>query len=104
MQMFQFIEFAETDKAFGAVETVGTAFIDRIVTSEAGGQIASLEDLVRFAKERYPDDDAAHAWKVPLDKPYGLNAMRKLWAAYLHWGEVTHNAYVDVVKKERGNE
>ena len=90
--MYQFVEFAETGEALDAADTVDTAFLERVATTDAGGQIASLDDLVKFAKVRHPDHYADDAWKFPLDKPYGLNAMRKLWAAYLHWAEVTCNA------------
>ena len=99
--MFQFVEFAESGEALDA-DAGDTAFFDRIVTSDAGGQIASLEDLVKFAKERYPDHYAADAWKSPLDKPYGLNAMRRLWASYLHWGEVLrYRDRVEMVKEDQ---
>ena len=69
IRMFQFVEDAETGEALDAVESVGTAFLDRIVTTDAGGQIASLDDLVRFARVRYPDHYASDPWKMPLDKP-----------------------------------
>ena len=46
--MFQFVEFAESGEALDA-DAGDTAFFDRIVTSDAGGQIASLEDLAKFA-------------------------------------------------------
>jgi hypothetical protein len=93
--MFQFVEFAETAAAVDA-DVVEKAFLDRIATTDAGGQIASLEDLVRFAKVRYPDHYGDDPWRTPLSKPYGLDAMRALWAAYLRWAEVTHNPYYEI--------
>ena len=103
--MFQFVEFAETGESFDAADTVDTPFLERIATTDAGGQIASLDDLVRFAQERFPDHYAPDKWKTPLDKPYGIDAMRKLWAAYLRWAEVAHNAHYKIaIVKGDGND
>jgi hypothetical protein len=93
--MDQFIEFIETKEGEGKCDE---ELRSRIFVADAGGQIASLNDLIEFARERYPEEYSSDPRKS-LDGPRGLTAMKKLWAAYLHWGELT-SARSDKAMKE----
>jgi len=50
------------------------------------GSITSLNDLVRWARERYPTHYAVDTRK-PTGMPYSREAMQRLWSGYLNWSE-----------------
>jgi hypothetical protein len=80
--MKPFSEFIRTDEGRRAGDP---ALLDRIAAS--GDSITSLNNLVKFARERFPDHYSDDPRKS-LDRPCGANAMRTLWAAYLTWAEM----------------
>jgi hypothetical protein len=81
-RMKPFSEFIRTDEGRRAGDP---ALLDRIAAS--GDSITSLNNLVKFARERFPDHYSDDPRKS-LDRPCGANAMRTLWAAYLTWAEM----------------
>jgi hypothetical protein len=48
--------------------------------------INTLNSLVRWARERYPDHYHLDTRK-PTGMPYGRDVMQQLWADYLNWAE-----------------
>ena len=56
----------------------------------AAGTIISLSGLLRWARERHPDQYPAQDWRAPLPTsaaPFGSQAMKRIWAAFLKWRE-----------------
>lgn len=80
--MKAFSDFLRTDEAKRSCDP---ALLDRILAT--GDSITSFNNLVKFTKERFPDHFSDDPRKA-LDKSCGINAMKKLWAAFLHWDEV----------------
>jgi hypothetical protein len=51
-----------------------------------GNTITTLNDLVRWARERYPDHYGPDSRKS-TGLPYSREVMQRLWAKYLNWSE-----------------
>ena len=65
-----------------------TELIKRVEPSAAS--IDTLHKLMRWARERFPDQHDPNTWRHPLPPslaPYGATAMREMWADYLRWKE-----------------
>ena len=93
--MFQFVEFAETGNS--TLPTLSTRL------SSSGSQpltLAARSPVSTIFWSGSPKSGSDHyapdKWKTPLDKPYGIDAMRELWAGYLRWAEVAHNAHYKI--------
>jgi hypothetical protein len=68
----------------------GEDLINRL--TPAAASITSLPGLLRWARERHPDQYPAQDWRAPLPisaAPYGSQAVKKIWARYLQWKEAT---------------
>jgi hypothetical protein len=65
-------------KHFAAISTPWLLF--------TANNINTLNGLVRWARERYPDHYHLDTRK-PTGMPYGRDVMQKLWADYLNWSE-----------------
>jgi hypothetical protein len=48
-------------------------------------RILSLNNLLRFARERWPASYPRDYRTPTVDKPHGREAMGELWAKYLEW-------------------
>jgi hypothetical protein len=56
----------------------------------SAGNITSLPGLLRWARERHPDQYPAQDWRAPLPisaAPFGSQAVKKIWSQYLQWKE-----------------
>jgi hypothetical protein len=56
----------------------------------AAGNIASLPQLLRWARERFPDQHGPEDWRAPpsiANAPFGSRSMRAVWAKFLSWAE-----------------
>jgi hypothetical protein len=56
----------------------------------AGAGITTLAGLLRWARERYPEQYPAQDWRSPLPAstaPFGTMAIKKVWASFLQWKE-----------------
>jgi hypothetical protein len=49
-------------------------------------EIRSLRELLKWAREPYPDR-YSQDWRKETGAPCGREAMRELWARYLRWRE-----------------
>jgi hypothetical protein len=52
--------------------------------------ITNLTALLRWARERHPDQYPAGDFRSPLSTsaaPYGSKAMKRIWAKFLAWAE-----------------
>ena len=66
----------------------GEDLIARLTPS--AGNIASLPQLLRWARERFPDQHGPEDWRAPpsiANAPYGSRSMRAVWAKFLSWAE-----------------
>jgi hypothetical protein len=66
----------------------GSDLISRL--SPSAGTITTLPGLLRWARERHPDQYPAQDWRAPLPTsaaPFGSQAMKRIWAAFLKWRE-----------------
>jgi len=66
----------------------GKELADRLKPS--AGTITTQHALIRFAKERWPDQYGPQDWRQPppiASAPFGSQAMKRIWAAYLAWKE-----------------
>ena len=80
--MSSFRKFIETEGR----KLCDTELLDRI-TRPGAPAITTLTALLKFAKERWPDDNPSDYRKSDASAPHSREAMRKLWGAYLEWTE-----------------
>jgi hypothetical protein len=76
-----FADFLATDVGREACKPV---LYDRMINTDP--DVASLKDLVAYARERWPDHYADDPRK-DTGKPQGRSAMQALWAMFLTWRE-----------------
>jgi hypothetical protein len=81
--------FAEFMKTGAANEICDPAFLERLVAS--GTTVSSVNDLVKFSRDRYPEHYPADSRKSS-SMPFGRLTMQRLWAAYLSWAEAPEKA------------
>jgi len=82
-----FAAFLRTAAGQGAC---GEELIARLMPS--AGTITSLPGLLRWARERHPEMFPAQDWRAPLSisaAPFGSQAMKRIWAAFLKWREAS---------------
>jgi hypothetical protein len=76
--------FAEFMKTGAANDICDAAFLERLAAS--GITVTSVNELVKFARDRYPDHYPADIRKSS-SMPFGRLTMQRLWATYLSWVE-----------------
>jgi hypothetical protein len=84
--MKTFVDFIKTDLGR---QSCDAALCDRL--TRANASISSLSELLKFAKERWPDHYPADPRKSS-GKPCGRDAMQLLWSIYLTWAEALDEA------------
>jgi len=80
--------FAAFLKSAEGQAACGSELIARLSLSAAS--ITSLPNLLRWARERHPDQYPAQDWRAPPSKsaaPYGSQAVKGIWSRYLQWKE-----------------
>jgi hypothetical protein len=75
-KFWAFLETAEARKL------LDPAFLDRLTKS--GTKPDTLNQLMRFARENWPDHFPAD-FREDSGTPFGREAVRQFWAAYLEW-------------------
>jgi len=88
---------AVVDKTFAAflrsppgIAACGGTDLGARLTHTDAAKIISLSALLRWAKERHPDQYPPQDWRSPLPAstaPHGSMAMRAIWAKFLSWPE-----------------
>ena len=66
----------------------GEELIARLMPS--AGTITSQSMLLKFARERWPNQFGVMEWRQPLpisQAPFGSQRMKQVWAAFLSWAE-----------------
>ena len=76
--------FADYMRTDAARQNCNPEFYDRFISS--GCVITTLNELVKFARERWPSHFPADPRKS-TGMPCGRDAMQSLWASYLSWAE-----------------
>jgi len=77
--------FGEFIKTEAARQSCDSQFHERITSTGGGETITTQNELVKFARERWPTQYPADIRKST--GPCGREAMARLWAAYLGWSE-----------------
>ena len=75
-------------KSAGGQAACGEELIARLMPS--ADTITSQNMLLKWSKERHPDQFGVMEWRGPLPvsaAPYGSTAMKSIWAKYLAWKE-----------------
>jgi hypothetical protein len=84
------VDFAAFLTSAAGQAACGSELIARLWPSAAS--ITSLPNLLRWARERHPDQYPAQDWRAPLSKsaaPYGSQAVKGIWSRYLQWRELS---------------
>jgi hypothetical protein len=76
-----FMKFLQTDAGRKAIDP---EFLDRL--TRANTKIDTLTALLKFARERWPDQFPAD-FRKDSGTAFGREAMRKIWRDYLTWSE-----------------
>jgi hypothetical protein len=66
----------------------GEKLIARLMPSAS--TITSQNTLLKFARERWPNQFGVMEWRQPLpvsQAPFGSQRMKQVWAAFLSWAE-----------------
>ncbi|MGY3354935.1 hypothetical protein ACVWZK_001598 [Bradyrhizobium sp. GM0.4] len=64
-------------------DSIDREFASRLIRS--GARILTLHNLLRFARERWPNNYPRDYRESTAEMPCGREAMRELWGKYLHW-------------------
>jgi len=82
-----FASFLQSQEAQTAC---GEELVARLAPSAS--TIASLSSLLKWARERHPDQYPPQDWRQPLPMsaaPFGSTAVKGIWARYLVWKEAS---------------
>jgi hypothetical protein len=60
-------------------------FVERLKKAKA--DIVSVNQLIRFARDRWPSDFSSDSRISTENMAHGKEAMRRLWGVYLNWLE-----------------